>query len=193
MKVEGAILAGGKNSRYHGQNKAFILISNERIIDLNLRVLNPFFSKISIITNNSDQFREYKNYSMNSDYFHDIGPLAGIHSALKNCDIDGVFISSCDMPFLDETILDVILKTAKARDVDAVIPRINDKIEPLFAFYSSSILDKLEAHIKESKSRSIRSFLAIIKTEYVDFEDNEKTRKAFTNINRPEDLALLNL
>jgi len=191
MNIESAILAGGKNSRYGGQNKAFLLVGNKKIIDRNIEVLSPYFSRISIITNAPTQFSDYSNFDMNADYYHEIGPLAGIHSALKNTQADGVFISSCDMPFLDKLLIDTIIKTAETRKALIVIPRVGNRIEPLFAFYNRSILKQLEQHIEEGKERSIRSFLSKIDTIYMDFEDSKQIRLAFTNINRPSDLSKL--
>jgi len=191
MNFESAILAGGKNSRYGGLNKAFIEVGDVTIIDRNIKVLKPLFLRISIITNHPEQFSNYRSYPMTGDYFHEIGPLAGIHSALKNIEADAVFISSCDMPFLDSSLISLLLDTANNENADVIIPRVKGKIEPLFAVYSRNILNQLEIHIKESENRSIRSFIEKVNTLYIDFEDNETTQKAFININRPEDLDSL--
>ncbi|MCK5857517.1 MAG: molybdenum cofactor guanylyltransferase [Bacteroidales bacterium] len=192
MKIESAILAGGKNSRYGGMNKAFIVVDGQQILDRNISVLGTTFSRISIITNHTEQFSAYSNYPMSSDYFHEVGPLAGIHSALKNAVTEGVFISSCDMPFLDKNIIDSILSLAVTKNAEAVTPRINGKLEPLFAFYNVGVLALLEQHIKENKDKSIRSFLKKVNTIYIDIDDTVFNRKAFTNINHPKDLEELN-
>jgi len=193
MTFESAILAGGKNSRYGGLNKAFIQLEGIAIIDRNIEVLQKLFSRISIITNHPEQFSNYKNYPMASDYFHEVGPLAGIHSALKNAKSDAVFISSCDMPFLDEGLINRLMQEAVVSGADAVIPRVETNIEPLFALYFPRVLYDLEAHIHGSEDLSIRSFLKNINTRYIDFEATRDTRKAFVNINRPEDLDLLDV
>jgi len=188
MTFESAILAGGKNSRYGGKNKAFLQVEGVPIIDRNIEVLSQIFSQISIITNHPQQFSEYIYYPMYSDYYHEIGPLAGIHSALKNTKSDGVFVSSCDMPFLNKNLIERLINKVVETGSDALIPRVNGDIEPLFAFYHKRIISKLEAHIIDGKSRSIRSFLKKINTEYMDLSDSATVRKSFTNINRPEDL-----
>lgn len=192
MQIEGSILAGGKSTRYGGRNKAFLMVEGEQIIDRIINVFSPLFSQISIITNNKEQFLGYLEYSISSDYYKNIGPLAGIHSVLKNMKAEGVFIASCDMPFLDKILINKIIGVAQSGSADAVIPRVKGKIEPLFAFYHQRILDKLEDHIDNFEDRSIRSFLQKINTVYVEFDDSTQVRKSFTNINRPEDLAQLN-
>jgi len=189
MTIEGAILAGGKNSRYGGKNKAFIIVEGAKIIDRNLQVLKSKFPRISIITNSIEQFSDYSDYLMSSDHYQNIGPLAGIHSALRNAQSDFVFVTSCDMPFLDAGIISQVIDSVKQQAADAIIPRINGKIEPLFALYNVAILNKLEQHITTDENRSIRSFLVKIDTRYIELEDDASTKRAFTNINRPEDLA----
>ncbi len=191
MTFEGAILAGGKNSRYGGQNKAFIDVDGVKIIDRNIQVLKSKFSRISIITNNKEQFSDYSDYPMSSDHYQNIGPLAGIHSALRNAESNFVFVTSCDMPFLDAGIISQVIDSVKQQTADAIIPRVNGKIEPLFALYNVAILDQLERHITESDNRSIRSFLVKIDTRYYELKDNASTKRAFTNINSPEDLKQL--
>ena len=189
MTIEGAILAGGKNSRYGGKNKAFIIVEGAKIIDRNLQVLKSKFPRICIITNSIEQFSDYSDYPMSSDHYQNIGPLAGIHSALRNAQSDFIFVTSCDMPFLDAGIISQVIDSVKQQAADAIIPRINGKIEPLFALYNVAILNKLEQHITTDENRSIRSFLVKIDTRYIELEDDASTKRAFTNINRPEDLA----
>jgi molybdopterin-guanine dinucleotide biosynthesis protein A len=190
MQIHSAILAGGKNSRYNGMNKAFILIDGERIINRNINVLSSLFSQISIITNQIEQFSDYSDYPMSSDYFKEIGPLAGIHSALKNTTADAVFISSCDMPFLNSDIIKPLIEAANQNKFQAIIPACNERIEPLHAIYHRDLFPILDKYIRNNENRSVRDFLNTIESIYIDFSEAE-VGNAFTNINRPSDLDVL--
>jgi len=192
MKISCAILAGGKNSRYGGLNKAFIPIEGIKIIDRNIQILKPIFQDIHIVTNAPDQFIDYRDFSMSSDYYHDIGPLAGIHSALKNTSADAVFITSCDMPFPDSELINRMLSLASKNDFRALVPRWERKIEPLYAVYHCSLLPVLEEFIEKNTDRSIRGFIKSIDCNYFDLQEAVQP-KAFTNINSPDDLKKLNL
>ncbi len=190
MQIHSAILAGGKNSRYDGMNKAFILVEGKRIIDRNIKVLKSLFPQISIVTNQADQFIDYADYPMSSDYFKEIGPLAGIHSALKNTTADAVFISSCDMPFLNSDIIKPLIEASNQNKFQAIIPRWNKNIEPLHAIYHRDLFPILDKYIRNNENRSVRVFLKTIECVYIDFSE-AKLGNAFTNINRPRDLEVL--
>ena len=192
MKISCAILAGGKNSRYGGLNKAFIPIDGIKIIDRNIQILKPIFQDILIVTNTPNQYADYDEFPMSSDYYHEIGPLAGIHSALRNAHADAVFITSCDMPFLDSELINRMLSLSLKGDFQAIIPRWDGKIEPLHAVYHCSLLTVLEEFIEKKVDRSVRGFIKSIDCIYLDLQGSA-VLKAFTNINRPDDLKSLNL
>src|SRR6185312_14897849 len=60
------------------------------------------------------------------------GPLAGIDTVLSASSCDSNLIIACDMPAIDENLLEALL----ASDGDCVLPRHeNEKTEPLCAVY----------------------------------------------------------
>jgi len=183
-----AITAGGKASRMQGKTKAFTLINNKRIIDTNLKLLRKNFNEIIIISNKANEFSGYSELKTYSDYYKNIGPLAGLHSSIKNTNSDFIFILSSDLPFISERIIIELLENSR-KDNEAIIPRIGNNIEPLFGVYNRNILNKLENHIKNGKSRSMKSFLETLNVKYIELEDNEENRRAFTNINSEKDIA----
>ncbi len=187
-----AITAGGKASRMHGKTKAFSLIDNERIIDRNLKILKSLFSEIIIISNRDSEFTEYKDIPTYKDEYKNIGPLAGLHSAIKNSKEDAVFLISSDLPFISRLIIEKLIIEYKKDESEAIIPKIGNNIEPLFGIYNCSILSLLENHIENGNSKSMKSLLNIINTKYIEIDDNKENRRAFTNVNTPNDLAKAN-
>ena len=185
------ITAGGKASRMHGKTKAFSLIDNERIIDRNLKILKSLFSEIIIISNRDSEFTEYKDIPTYKDYYKNIGPLAGLHSAIKNSKEDAVFLISSDLPFISKSIIEKLIMEYKEFKSEAIIPKIDKNIEPLFGIYKCNILSVLENHIENGNSKSMKSFLNIINTKYIEIEDNLENRRAFTNINSEKDIETL--
>lgn len=189
MEIACVITAGGKARRLKGKIKAFIPIDGERIIDKNLNILKVLFKSISIISNHPEQFSEYSNYNIYSDIYKDIGPLAGLHTALRNIDSNAIFLISSDLPYLSSSIIKKLLTEYKKTKPDAIIPKIDNFIEPLYGIYSSSIIDKLESFIEEGNSYAIKNFLKTIYTQYLALDNTEENRKAFYNINTYEDLV----
>ena len=186
MYLQAAILAGGKNSRYGGFHKAFIEIEGKRIIERNLDVLQTLFDPILIIANQCELFYEF-GLEVYPDIFPGLGPIAGIHSALKNTKAEAVFVSSCDMPFLNDAVISKLIEGTENGEYDVVIPRHNHKIEPLCAIYHRRILPQLETFIENDSKRAVRKFINMLNVKFIDFDAGNE--KAFTNINRPEDLS----
>lgn len=189
MNIGCSILAGGKNSRLGGKNKAFLKINNCSIIENNIYFLEQIFNEIILVTNNKEKYSFLNNdIIIVSDIIKNIGPLGGIHSALYHTKNQALFFTPCDMPFLNKDLILKIINTFKNTDCDAVVPRINKNIEPLYAIYSKNILKKLQNHLNGTKIYSIRKFYEKINVCYLDLIDDEITRKTFININTPDDI-----
>ena len=182
------ITAGGKAKRMNGKLKAFIEIDGERIIDKNLRIYKSLFSEIGIITNDVDKFIDYKNNGIHiiSDKYKDIGPIAGIHSSIENTEADYVFIAASDMPKVSAKLIKEMV--SRIDNFDAIIPIHNKNIEPLFAVYSSNILEKLIVFIEKGDTYAIRSFLEYIKVNYYEVPMDILKEDPFQNINYESDL-----
>ncbi len=186
------ILAGGKNSRLGGRNKAFLKIKEKTIIDSTIEKLDKLFNEIIIVTNTPDDYNNYlKRINIFTDIIKNTGPIGGIHSGLSNISNQAAFIVSCDMPFLNVDLIKQQIHEFENNKYDILIPRINNSIEPLHAIYKKSILKKLDNHLKTCKTFSIRDFFPLINLGYFDLENNSINQKAFTNINTADDFKKL--
>jgi len=76
---------------------------------------------------------------------------------------------------------------------DAAIPAIKKNIEPLHAIYNKKIEDQLFDFLGTAEKYSIQCFLDQINTKYNKLADNDQNRKAFININTPEELSNIEL
>lgn len=189
-----AILAGGKNSRIGGKNKAFLKINEKFFLENITEILGKIFDEIIIVTNNPEEYDFIKDkYFIIKDKIKNIGPLGGIYSALLQTTKEAVFIVACDMPYLHGDVIQKEINTFNIFNCDAVVPRINHYIEPLHSIYKKNIADNLYSFIKNSKNYSVKKFLKIINVNYLDIEDNDFYKKVFTNINTPEDIEKINL
>lgn len=187
LDITCAILAGGKASRFNGNNKALIKVGRDTNLDKFIELADSLFSEIILVSNNPELYQEYQNIRIVSDIFTDIGPLAGIHSAIYHSENPNIFLFACDMPFINKDIVIAEINAFKDHNCDIIVPRIIDFFEPLHSIYRKELLDKLEDHIKTTTNRSIRSFFSKVNAYYWDLEDNEENRKAFSNINTHHD------
>lgn len=183
-----AILAGGKNSRMGGRNKAFLRIDNIPLIERTIDLLEMFFNEILIITDSVEKYAKYKKRCIIiKDKIKEIGPLGGIYSALSGTGQKAVFFTPCDMPFLHNEVIRQEISCFNKINCDAVVPRINRFIEPVHAIFKTELKNKLFDFIKLNKDHSIRNFLKTINIHYLDLEDNRFHRKVFKNINTIND------
>jgi molybdopterin-guanine dinucleotide biosynthesis protein A len=189
--ISGVILAGGANSRFSGKIKANLVIDGRAIISGIAELLSQIFPEIIIVTNTPAEFNEYCKFRIVSDQFKMAGPLGGIHAAMKASSGEAVFVVAGDMPLLNKKIIIRQAKYFQNVICDILVPSLNQKIEPLHAVYSLSILKKLEEHLSEGASYSLREFFKKTDIRYLEFDDVEETESAFTNINTPSDILLI--
>ena len=193
LNIAGVILAGGKNARIGGKCKAFIQLNDKSFLNIITSALEQIFNEIIIVTNNPSDFSAFINkYSIITDKIKDVGPLGGINSALYHCSAEAIFVVSCDMPYLNKELIEKQIEFYNKSDCDALIPRIGSFIEPLHSIYKKTTFDILQSFINETQDYSIRNFLKLINVQYMEIEDNNLNRQAFTNINTHEDFERLN-
>ncbi len=184
-----AILAGGENRRMKGINKAFIKINKNSILDNIFLRLRLVFDDIIIVTNNPDEYFEYKDTdTIISDIVKNIGPLGGIYSALQHTTYAAIFVVACDMPYLNVELIQNQIATFSIEKPDILVPRIGQNIEPLHAIYSKKIKKKLLDFINQKNNNKIRRFYENVDVKFFDLPNTEKNKKSFININSFDDL-----
>ncbi|HAF28917.1 MAG TPA: hypothetical protein DCG75_07700 [Bacteroidales bacterium] len=191
--VSAVILAGGANKRFNGKTKANIQISGVRIIARTIKVLHELFDDIIIVTNTPEDFKGYQHFTLVPDEIKHVGPLGGIHAALKVAKHDAIFVFASDMPCISSKLVKKHIEFYTKRSCDAAIPRINDFKEPLHAIYHKRIFNKLDTFLKGADKYSIENFIKDLNVRYHNLEDLEEYRKAFININTPEDLTCMEI
>jgi len=190
--ISGVILAGGKNNRFGGHPKAKTVIGGKTIISRITETIENLFDEVIIVTNDPEEFREFGHLRIITDIFRNAGPIGGLHAALKTTSKDAVFVFAGDMPFLEkQLILDQIKRFAEEK-CDAMVPQVNDYIEPLHSIYSISILNNLEKYLNESGNYAVGEFLKRIDVKYMILTDSDIKTRAFININYPSDLTASN-
>ena len=191
-KISAAILAGGSNKRFSGITKANLRVGGTPIIARILETIGEIFDEVLIVTNTPEEFQDYYRYRLISDLIKNVGPLGGIHAALKSASKEAVFIFAGDMPFPDANIINHIIEQYSKTQCQIIVPRVNNYIEPLLAIYSLSVLPGLENFISEDGNYAIHNFLKRMDVSYIELENRPETLAALTNINNPSDLKHLN-
>lgn len=188
-QLAAVILAGGKNIRFGGYDKAFMLIDGTPVIKVLARKLDNLFGEILVVTNTPGRYAGFEGIVTITDIIRDKGPLGGIHAAMKRAAAPAIFVVPCDMPFVDAGVIRKLIRRYESlTEADALIPVLGKYPEPLHAIYRTSLAGDLEKFLASSPDLSVRKFIAGLKADYIDMPDTENVRRSFTNINRPDDL-----
>ena len=185
--VTGVILAGGKSSRF-GINKAFSEINGSRLIDIVAGLLTSIFTRTVLITNSPEEY-SYLGLPIRKDLIRGLGPIGGILTGLEDIRDEAGFFIACDMPFVSEDLIRYIVSVRG--EFDAVVPKIDWKIEPLHALYRKSCLPVIRELITSGVYQTIKAFerLDVRYLNEAEIKANDPRMRSFFNVNRPEELA----
>jgi molybdenum cofactor guanylyltransferase len=162
------ILAGGKSSRMNGIDKSMIEIDGIPMIEHIIRQLQPHFEQIIIGSNETEKF-EFLQFPVVSDIEKNKGPLMGIYSCLKASDNVVNFITACDIPIMNISLIYKMLKLSS--DNDIVIPvSENQHFEPLFAVYKKDVIPQVETLLNNDIFKIIK-LIPLVKTKFLTHEN----------------------
>ena len=188
-KFTGVILAGGKNSRFSGKNKALVHIGGKRILDRIYEVFTILFDKIILVTNDPEQYMEW-DFDIVTDIFPIRSSLTGIHTGLFYITTPYAFFAACDIPFIKKELIEILLDSVEP-SIDIVIPETSKGLEPLCSVYSKRCLKPIEEQL-EKQSLKIEQMFQKVRVKKIP-EDILRTIDqdllSFSNINTPDDLA----
>lgn len=202
------------NKLNHQINDCVIVLNDSQRIANYEELLNQYSE--DTIYNEFD----YK-ISFVEDEIKDKGPLSGIMTGLKNIETEYAIVLPCDSPFVNGEYFTNMFGLIESESLpEAIIPfhtslnhekdiidddiismdfkemSIEDKIkmsEPLHSIYSESTLDNIYS-LLENDDLFVKSFIrSINKSHFVLIDDIDIKEINFKNLNRKEDLKLLDL
>jgi len=185
--LSAVILSGGRSSRM-GTPKCMLPFDGVPLIQHIVRKLEPLFKEIVVVASPGQALP-----SMPVTVVHDTvayqGPVAGIYYGLGAVTSDWAFVTSCDSAFLNVSLISYLV--SQRVDFDAVVPRWDNRLQPLLAMYRRTVVPFLEKQLADGDLRPVHLFDKV-STRYV--EEHEIRRldpdgQSFFNMNRPEDYA----
>jgi molybdenum cofactor guanylyltransferase len=187
--MTGVILSGGMNRRM-GENKAFVTVDGERLIDRTVRLFRSLFDEVIIVTSHPADYLEQKAVIV-TDILPEKGPLGGIYTGLFWARHEQIFIAACDMPFLNRAFLEHMIGQAPGYDI--VVPACAEGPQPLHAVYARRCLPVIRGLLDKNRLKitgfypghSLRSIPLEVSRSY------DPLGRMFINVNTPEDLRNL--
>lgn len=182
-----AILAGGQSSRMNYNNKAFLTYKDKLFIE-HIIQCGKEYKEVIIVANDEEKYKEF-NLRIVSDIYVGNGPLSGIHAALKNSSTDKVLCVACDMPLINEKVINTL--GMNNEEYDVLVPKVGNKLQPLCSIYSKSIIDTIELSLSKNENK-LQKLILSLKYKVIDGnEDSKFNIYEFTNINTPEEYMKL--
>ena len=187
FQATGIILAGGSGSRMNGADKSLLVINNRPMLDRNVEKLRKWFDQVLIVTNRQRSY-DYPGVKQVIDEREGYGPLMGLYSGLKASLNELNFVMACDMPHVSEDMVRLLMD--KAKDVDAIVPRINGYYEPLQAVYNKSVIAAIESSLEKEHFKVVDFFKKVHVREVLEKEITaiDPELLSFMNINTTHDL-----
>lgn len=189
MNMGALILMGGKNSRMGGDVKGLLKINNITFLEKIISNLEDF-SNVYLSVNKNFSSQEIKKFedmglTVIVDMYDDIGPIGGMYSSLKNCKEDYLFITACDMPYINKDLIDELKANVK-ENIDIVLFSKNKFLYPLGAIYSKSLIHPIEELIINGEYKPLK---LIRNSNFVELplENTNLSEEVFKNINTPEE------
>ena len=153
----GVILAGGKNSRMKGFNKALLPFpGGELFIERQIRMMSQVCSELMIVTNHAEAFSQViandksnMNITLVADQAVACGPIGGIHAALMHAKENTLWIVACDQPFISTAAAVIMEEILHHEKLNAVIPIIDGRHQMLHAVYDRNCLNPAAQLIEE--------------------------------------------
>jgi molybdopterin-guanine dinucleotide biosynthesis protein A len=189
QNLTGIILSGGTSTRM-GENKAFIEVEGTPIIHRIHSLFERLFNEIIIVTQQKNLFSNL-NAKIYSDLIPNRGVLGGLYTGIFFSSFSFSFCVACDMPFLKESIIQYLIKNIDNYDV--VVPKTEDGLQPLHAFYSKNCLEPIKKIMEQGKYKIIDIY-PMVKVKIVhehEFFSLDPMKESFINVNTPEELLLI--
>ncbi len=183
--ITGVILAGGTSQRM-GRNKALLDLAGRPMIAVIAERLRVVAGEIIIAATDTQLYAPFADRCV-ADVFPGVGTLGGIHAGLRAATHDLALVVGCDMPFLNPAVMSWFAQAAA--DVDLVVLRPGEWLEPLHAVYRSSCLPAIESAIHAGERQAF-CFYDEVRTRYVDpaeIEHLDPDLRSFRNINTPKE------
>ena len=188
--ITGILLAGGK-SRRMGEDKRYLVVGEQTLLERGLAVLRSIFEEVLVVIAQDSPGLDV-DARIVRDLVPDCGSLGGLYTGLKEATTPYIFVVACDMPFLDQAVISQF--TSRRTSADIVMAKLAGRLHPMHALYSKRCLPVIEQMVlaRQLKIQEIVSRESLL-VQYVteaDLVGIDPSGHSFQNVNTPEDLEV---
>lgn len=180
----GLVLAGGE-SRRMGQDKARLQHGGQSQLAFVVQLLQKYVERVFVSTRpDQQQDEERRRFDQIVDRYRDMGPVAGILSAMDEYPAADWLVVACDLPNIDAPTIACLLEhRSHEKPFSAYISSHDDLPEPLCAIYTARSKAVLRRFVDDGvlcpRKMLIRSDTLLLE---------QPNPRALDNVNTPDDL-----
>ncbi|MEK6749355.1 MAG: molybdenum cofactor guanylyltransferase MobA [Pseudomonadota bacterium] len=179
------ILAGGAGRRMEGQDKAWLEINGQPLIEILLTSLRPQCAQILISANrNIEKFSALGAPVVTDEHYRGAGPLAGIYNALAHCTTPNLITVAVDTPGIPANYVSRFMRVRTA-ETRILVAHDGVRTHPACALLASDLRASLGDFL-QTGGRRVQDWQHKFNPQWVDFSD---APDSCYNINTPDDLA----
>jgi molybdopterin-guanine dinucleotide biosynthesis protein A len=169
-----------------GRPKALLLFDGEPLIVHIARALKPVFTEIVVVASPAQELPPLPATVVRDEVAYQ-GPVGGIYYGVKAAGGEFSFVTSCDAPFLNLSLISHLI--AQISHYDVVVPYWQERLQPLHAVYRRRVLPLLKEQLDRGELRPVFLYDKVrtqkIAEEVIRRFDPEGF--SFLNMNTPED------
>ena len=183
--VYGLVLSGGESKRM-GRDKALLERDGQSQLAYIATLLEDHVDRVFVSTREDQKDEpERRRFEQVVDHYDDMGPLAGILSAMEDYPAVDWLVVACDLPNIDAATLRELLENRSLQHPFTAYTSSHDGLpEPLCAFYRASSLALIRRFAEEG-IHCPRKILIRSDTHLLEQSDPA----SLDNVNTPRDLA----
>src|SRR5262245_9719919 len=187
LTTSAIVLVGGKSSRM-GRAKALLPFDGDPLVVHIVRTLKRLCTDIVVVAAPEQDLPPLPVTLVRDEVAYQ-GPVGGIYYGLQAARADVCFVTSCDAPFLNLTLITYLI--SQIVEYDVVVPHWQDRLQPLHAVYRRSVAPLLRVQLERGELRPI-SLYQKVRTRQVGAEELcrfDPEGLSFRNLNSPEDYS----
>ncbi len=181
INIPCVIFAGGKSSRM-GEDKSLLPFGSfATLTEFQHSRLSKIFTDVYISCKDKNKFNFDAQFIEDDNSSDTFAPTAGFIASFKALRSDNFFALSVDSPFVNESVITKLINKSHP-NLDAVIAKTDQGIQPLCGIYFRSLEEKFQKMQKEDNHK-LGFLLKDSSTEYLYFSDTT----LFSNLNYPKE------
>lgn len=185
MQCRKALVLAGGSSRRMGRDKATLEIDGRQQLVRAVTMLQAHFDQV-LVSSRREQARDplRAQFEQLFDAYENLGPLAGILTALESAPAEPWLILACDLPRVDSDTIAYLLANIDGSSVaTAYRSSYDDLPEPLCAVWMPSSIEVIRAAVAEGVNCPRKILIRANATLL-----SQPVAGALDNVNTPADL-----